>query len=228
MNDRLSGNRKVGSFDLSGMAGFHQQALAWAATFPLCTFLDSNQYSEDAFQRYSQLVAVGEEVTIFSRPGYSSFEQLKIWCKTHEDWLFGYLSYDLKNEVEHLQSANHDALQWPEILFFQPQIILEIKGEQLTIHSVLDEPEELFQKIQKHFVVKEQGAIIRPEIRARMPKDDYLRSVEAIRQHIIAGDVYEMNFCQEFFAENYKVDPFLLFQKLNAIAKAPFSAFFIC
>jgi para-aminobenzoate synthetase component 1 len=59
----------------------------------------------------------------------------------------------------------------------------------------------------------------------RTAKPDYLAAVEAIRQHIIAGDVYEMNLCQEFFAEQARIEPQTVFERLNARTKAPFAAF---
>ena len=40
------------------------------------------------------------------------------------------------------------------------------------------------------------------------------------------GDVYEMNFCQEFLVDKNNVDPFNLFLKLNDYSKSPFSSFY--
>ena len=45
-------------------------------------------------------------------------------------------------------------------------------------------------------------------------------------EHIHKGDMYEANFCMEFFAENAIINPLEKFQKLNKISKAPFSVFF--
>ncbi|MCK6695206.1 MAG: anthranilate synthase component I family protein, partial [Thermoanaerobaculia bacterium] len=62
----------------------------------------------------------------------------------------------------------------------------------------------------------------------RLPKPGYLDTVDAIRRHIIEGDLYEMNLCQEFYAENAVIDPLQTFRRLNGLARAPFSAYLRC
>ncbi|NLF41175.1 MAG: anthranilate synthase component I family protein, partial [Bacteroidales bacterium] len=47
-----------------------------------------------------------------------------------------------------------------------------------------------------------------------------------VKDHIQKGDIYEMNFCMEFFAENCFIDPFESYLRLNDISPAPFSAFY--
>ncbi|MFK7809179.1 MAG: anthranilate synthase component I family protein [Saprospiraceae bacterium] len=203
-----------------------QKTLAWAANFPLCTALDSNNYQKDKYHRYDQLIAVGERPTLKNEAGKSSFEQLKNWHLENEDWLFGYLSYDLKNEVEDLSSENKNRLQWPDMFFYQPSVVLAFNENELNVQSLEEEPDEVLRQIENFELSEKEEPIATPDIKSGMSKSYYLESVEAIRQHIIDGDIYEMNFCQEFFAEHYEVDPFLLFRKLNDIAKAPFSTFF--
>lgn len=39
------------------------------------------------------------------------------------------------------------------------------------------------------------------------------------------GDIYEMNFCQEFYDENANIDPWETYKRLNAFSPAPFSCF---
>ena len=53
-----------------------------------------------------------------------------------------------------------------------------------------------------------------------------MQNVRKIKDHIIAGDLYEMNYCQEFYAPNVKIYPFQLFPKLNRMTRAPFAAFY--
>jgi len=53
----------------------------------------------------------------------------------------------------------------------------------------------------------------------------YSKSSGPILKHIQRGDIYEVNFCQEFYAENSDIDPVKTFQNLNSISKAPFSSY---
>ncbi len=64
-----------------------------------------------------------------------------------------------------------------------------------------------------------------PSLQARMPKADYLRAVEAVREDILNGEVYELNLCQEFYAEGVALDPADVFERLNAASPAPFAGF---
>jgi len=226
MKKQTASTRQTTLFDLRELPDFRSKAVAWAATFPLCTVLDSNNYQKDKQHRYDQLIAVGAEVTLRANSDGRSFENLKEWHEKEEDWLFGYLAYDLKNEVEELVSENKNILQWPDMLFFQPAVVLTVKGDQLAIHSLELTPEEVLNEVCSFIVVESNELVSKPQIQNGMTKDYYLQSVAAVREHIVAGDIYEMNLCQEFFAENYEVDPLLLFQKLNAISKAPFATFF--
>ena len=64
------------------------------------------------------------------------------------------------------------------------------------------------------------------KIQQRIPKENYLQRVSKILEHIHQGDIYEANFCMEFFAENATIDPIEKFIKLNEISQPPFAVFF--
>jgi para-aminobenzoate synthetase component 1 len=64
-----------------------------------------------------------------------------------------------------------------------------------------------------------------PALRARLPKADYLRAVKAIREDILNGEVYELNLCQEFYAENVALEPVDIFWQLMQASPAPFAGF---
>lgn len=49
--------------------------------------------------------------------------------------------------------------------------------------------------------------------------------METILEHIKRGDIYEVNFCQEFYAENATINPAAVYQHLNDISEPPFASF---
>ncbi|MEC7262982.1 MAG: anthranilate synthase component I family protein, partial [Bacteroidota bacterium] len=63
------------------------------------------------------------------------------------------------------------------------------------------------------------------KIKMRIHKDTYFEKANSFLQHIHRGDIYEANFCQEFYAENSTIDPIAVYQKLNAISEPPFAVF---
>ncbi|MEK7256166.1 MAG: anthranilate synthase component I family protein, partial [Bacteroidota bacterium] len=173
-------------------------------------------------------IAVGAASQLTLREEKGAFEALRKFAEETQDWLFGYLTYDLKNDVENLTSSHFDGIGFPALHFFQPVYLLEIFADQVVIHSKAESPEMLFQKINRPVSTSSANRSGLPQkiLAPRIPKPDYLATVQAIRQHILRGDIYEMNFCQEFFTQNAELDPAAIFHRLSRLAKAPFSAFY--
>ncbi len=198
------------------------KALAWAQAFPYVCYLDSNQYPNDNWRKYDALLAIGHKPALVFEAGQpgNAFEQLKTLHQQH-DWLFGYLSYDLKNQVERLQSEHTDTIAMPELLFFVPETVLAFHAGQIQVLKGDASVIELIENYQ-HTPGPSSGAV---DLMPRMPKVQYLAQVEKVREHIIAGDVYELNLCQAFEAFEVQLDPLRAFQNLNAISQPPFAAF---
>ena len=132
-----------------------------------------------------------------------SLEDLKSQLKNINSKAFGYLSYDLKNELEDLKSNNSDKLNFDSLFFFEG-------------------------KNQTNFDVGDLNPIpINTQVKfdCDWSKEDYIKTVKEIQNHIIQGDIYEMNFCIEFYAKNVKISPFDLYLKLNKVSPTPFSSF---
>jgi len=202
-----------------------QQLLQWADQFQEVVFLDSNDYHQQ-YSGYDCVLAV-DAFTSIKTDYHNAFEELMQYQQLANDWLFGYLSYDLKNDTEKLQSANFDGLDFPDLFFFQPKKLFLLKGNQLEIQylRLCDyEIEHDFNEVQNY----PQSAINNPSltIRQRITKEDYVSKVNKMLGHIHRGDIYEANFCMEFYAEDAQIEPIVTYRKLNNISKPPFAAFF--
>lgn len=212
---------------ISNPKEFQAQLLHWTQSFREIVFLDSNSFSKE-LSRYDVVVAV-DAFTSLKTDYYNAFEDLKQYQQTTKDWLFGYLSYDLKNDVEELDSSNYDELQFPDLYFFQPKKLFLLKGNQLEIgylNSCDDEVEVDFSDIQNG--LRTQGSRVAAPLRIeqRISKLDYITKVNEMLEHIHRGAIYEANFCIEFYAENACINPIEKFQELNEISQAPFTVFF--
>ena len=111
------------SFQITDLKQFKEQLLAWAQQFDEVIWLDSNQYPN---QDYEALLAV-EAFTAIKTDAFDAFKDLEEYQQTTKDWIFGYLSYDLKNDIEPLKSKNFDGLHFPDLYFFQPHQLLNYK-----------------------------------------------------------------------------------------------------
>lgn len=211
---------------ISNPEQFKQQLLGWSQQFREVVFLDSNSYPQE-YSSFDCLVAV-DAFTSLKTDLHNAFEDLKQYQQTTKDWLFGYLSYDLKNDIEPLKSSNFDGLYFPDLFFFQPKKILILKENQLEIKYLFfcdDEVEQDFEEI-IHSKNDSFDTLDKVKVKQRISKELYLEKVTKMLEHIHAGDMYEANFCMEFYAENAVINPLEKFQKLNQISKAPFSVFF--
>ena len=211
--------------DLSNPDLFKQQLLSWAQQFSEIVFLDSNSYPQNK-SNYEFLLAV-DSFTSIKTDFQNAFEDLNQYQQITKDWLFGYLSYDLKNDTEGLQSQNFDGLSFPDLYFFQPKKLFLFKENQLEIHYLNmcdDEIEEDFENI-VNFQIDNLAISNSIQIQQRIPKKIYLEKISKMLEYINNGDIYEANFCMEFFAK-CKINPIDKFQKLNAISKPPFAVFF--
>ncbi|MBE0391846.1 anthranilate synthase component I family protein [Flavobacterium sp. PL002] len=212
--------------DIAHLANFKKQLLIWAQQFQEVSFLDSNDYQQD-YSSYDCILAV-DAFTAIKTDSYNAFDDLKQYQQTTKDWIFGYLSYDLKNDVEQLQSNNFDGLDFPELFFFQPKKIFLIKGqtvEMVYLNMCDDEVDEDFLTIQ-NTTIYETLTVDKVNITARVSKEEYLDKITKLLKHINHGDCYEANFCMEFYAENATIEPLDSYFKLNEISKPPFAVFF--
>ena len=64
------------------------------------------------------------------------------------------------------------------------------------------------------------------ELQAKTSKLNYIHQVEKIKKQIQLGNVYEINYCIEFFCDEVELDPLFTFISLQAIAKAPYAILF--
>ena len=211
--------------DIAAFPYFTNQLLHWSNQFRELVLLDSNAYHRK-YSSYDAVVAV-DAFTSIKTDYENAFQDLHQYQSQTKDWLFGYLSYDLKNDTEELQSNNFDGLTFPDLFFFQPKKLFLIKGNQLEmqyLHICDDEIESDFEEITSISPITYYPLPI--TINQRISKENYLLKVSKMLEHIQRGDIYEANFCMEFYAENAKIDPLEMYHKLNAISEAPFAVYF--
>lgn len=202
------------------------QLLSWAAQFEEVAWLDSNAYQQK-HGSYQAILAV-DAFTAIKTDYHNGFEKLDEYQQITNDWLFGYLSYDLKNNVERLTSKNFDGLDFPDLYFFQPKKVFLFSETEVELHylaMVDDEMEEDWKEILTMDSSEEANTSEEVKIKLRTSKDSYAEKVGEMLQHIERGDIYEANFCQEFYAEDTKINPEQVFLSLNEISKPPFATY---
>lgn len=217
---------------LLNVSEFKNQLLLWSQQFREVVFLDNNStYNQNQNYSTHDYVLAVDAFTSIKTDYVNSFQDLHQYQSQTKDWLFGYLSYDLKNDIEDLKSNNYDGLEFPDLFFFQPKKLFLVKDNQLEIHYLKmcdDEIDADFKEISLKDVnfTTQIDTPKKVTVKQRISKENYLSKVEKILEHIHRGDIYEANFCMEFFAEEATINPLEIYQKLNNISEPPFAVFF--
>ncbi|MFV9551253.1 aminodeoxychorismate synthase component I [Algibacter sp. PT7-4] len=217
-------------YTFDDIENFKTQLLNWAQQFNDVVWLDSNPSSNKTAQkyyRYDAILAV-DAFTSIKTDYHKGFDKLKEYQNLVNDWVFGYLTYDLKNDIETLTSKNHDGLEFSDLCFFQPKKVFLINDNKVEIQYlkfVDDEIDDDLFNIKRNTPVAKGHVYSDIKIKLRIHKDEYFDRVNAMLEHIHRGDIYEANFCQEFYAENTQINALETYKKLNRISKPPFASF---
>ena len=197
--------------------------LNFGKKFGIFCFLDNHGYASDT--AYECLAGAGliDSVTADETPGLYKLDQFQ---RKNREWIFGHMAYDVKNEIENFESSNPDGIQFPNIHFFVPEIVLILKKKELQIGMP---PGYDTRKIYDEIIccMQPELSCYNPvSLKSTFPHDEYIDAVKKLQQHILRGDCYEINFCQEFYASNAIIDPPGVYQKLSTLSPNPFAAFY--
>ncbi len=212
-------------FTVSSTDNFKTKLLMWAQQSETIIWLDSNKYN----QKYSSFdcVLAIDEFTSIKTDYHNAFYKLKEYQSNTKDYIFGYISYDAKNDVEKLTSNNFDGLGFDDLYFFQPKKLIFIKDNTIEFNYLKMIDNQIYTDFE---IIKKQSKINieiqnNINIKLRIHKDEYHKKINDILEHIHRGDIYETNFCQEFYAENTTINPLNVYNHLNEISESPFATF---
>lgn len=202
---------------------FIAKALIWSKTLsPVCLF-QSNAFA-DPYSKLDFLLAAGTNAEFSANVG-TAFQGLEEFRDRHfRTWMPGFLGYELKNEIEQLGSRHENVLDFPDIYFFVPKVIIQSTDVGIRIEA--DQPDIVFTDIINtrvdQFITFNQG-----DIQPRMNRLEYLDAFDQLQRHIKKGDIYEANLCQEFYGADFHLEnPETFYLTLNHISPTPFSCYF--
>lgn len=191
--------------------------LNWAKQFNIFCYLDNQQYNNE---EYECLLAVN---AIRFIDGHSPFKEIDNFLSHSKTWTFGHLSYNLLHKSQLTTGTKKDRIGFPDFFFFQPEILIILKKNSLTIYA--PDTDDVFAKLtaEKIIIEQENNPI---NLKQGITKEEYLSIIQQLKVHILRGDCYEINFCQEFFADKVSLHPTTLFQNLLELSPTPFSAYY--
>ena len=229
------------TFSISDFKEMKQKVLSWVQQFDTFCFLDNHQYQIEPHTEECLLAAdirrqikadagtaIKQLQDFIDETNYRSDPDNTGCCnEAHTGrWLFGHLGYDLKNEVEGFTSSKESGIQFPDLFFFEPEIIIRLSKSEMVIEA--DDPHKIFQDIKDITSIESSmvAADVPPKIQNRISKEEYIGTIKKLQEHILRGDCYEINYCQDFFAQNAIIDPVAVYKKLSTVSPNPFSALY--
>lgn len=213
------------TFPVDNFIDIKIKMLNWANQFSIFCLLDNHLYNFEQ-PAFECLLAAGCKRKIAITPG-DVFKKIKQFKKQEDEWLFGHIGYDVKNEIEELSSNSFDGIGFPDIYFFVPEIVIQLHEKEMQFFCEdAATAEQIFLAIQLCSTAPLRAAANPLFICSRMSKELYINTVKKLQDHILRGDCYEINFCQEFFAERSQINPVEVYKKLALISPNPFAALY--
>ena len=161
--------------------------------------------------------------------------------------VFGYLGYDMVREMERLAPAKPDPIGVPEALLMRPTVMVvfdsvrdeisvvtpvrpvagELGGDAAAlayaaaIGRLAAVVETLSGGLPHDATTSRAGAATRVDPRSNTEPERYLAMVEAAKEYIRAGDIFQVVLSQRFSAR-FELPPFALYRGLRRVNPAPF------
>lgn len=198
--------------------------LNWSRRFNIFCFLDNSNYALEG-NAFECLLAAGCKRSVSVTKG-DALKSVQDFYDENKEWLFGHLGYDILSEKSSVMHSTDNEVDFGDGFFFIPEILLRLQHNELIIESGHPFPQTVFDQIneQESFFTKSATTDIAFE--KGISKDRYTSIIKSLKEHILRGDCYEINFCQHFFAHNVLIDPFYFYHWLSTISPNPFGAFY--
>jgi para-aminobenzoate synthetase component 1 len=145
-----------------------------------------------------------------------------------KDWKFGFITYDYKNKIEALQSNHPDEIKFPEQHFFTPEILFKMKSTEVEVfyeNGLYNDTDIESIMMEIDLVLISDNKPPKIKMTPRIRKEGYIENVQKLKEHIQLGDIYEVNYCQEYFAEEAEINPVAIYLALNKKSPTPYSCF---
>lgn len=209
-------------FELKNSSEFYQKTNYWADRFShFCSF--SPSYQGYPYGTFPHVVGAGAHFILKSSES-NNFDTLRNYVRENSDWLFGHFGYDLKNEIEDLTSQNPERIHFPAITFFRPLHLIHFESNGVSIETPAN-PKIIFNEI-INIKIPDTTDHSSIQVKADCTRQQYITTVEALRKHIEEGDVYEINYCINYFANKASIKPVELFSRLIQLSPNPFSVLY--
>lgn len=148
------------------------------------------------------------------------WKALADFYEEQKGWLFGYLGYDLKNNIERLSSNNRDPIEAPDLYFMVPGVLIRFNHRKNFVEFIKGDPPK-----DEEAPLSHKDNLNFSSLNYTVTRDNYLVCIEEAKRRIAEGDFYELNLSHQLIAD-FEGDPYSLYRKMREVGPVPFGAFF--
>lgn len=195
-----------------------------ASHFNIFCFLDNNGYQNET-PAFGCMLALGASRQLTMHHG-AGFDSLKKFYDLHPSWLFGHLGFALKGETTGVINKKKAVDHFSDGFFFEPEILIELSGNRLSISTHRDDVIQVFNAIDSEEIEEQDFPKSSVVLNPVMPKEEYLDAIDMLKQLLHRGDCYEINYCHYFVGQNANINPIQTFLKLTQVSPSPFAALY--
>ncbi|UWQ15601.1 anthranilate synthase component I [Aliiroseovarius sp. M344] len=237
MLESVTGGEVRGRYSIVGM----KPDLIWECRGDQARINRKARFDADAFE-----VMDGNPLDSFRAVLAESQIELPADLPAASAGLFGYLGYDMIRLVEHLPDVNPDPLGLPDAMMMRPSVVAVldgVKGEVTLVspafvgsgltakaayaqaaERVMDALRDLDRAIPGETRDLGEARALGPLV-SNFNKPDYLAAVEAAKDYIRAGDIFQVVPSQRW-TQNFPLPPFALYRSLRRTNPSPFMFYF--
>jgi len=144
---------------------------------------------------------------------------------------FGYLGYDLKNQLENLKNGKKTFINLPNLWMINFELVIEFDHDKKRTHLITKDAfghkvaiQKIINDVEFQHRIQQQHIIT---IKSNFTKSAYLKKLKTIQTKIENGEIYQANLTRKFFGKFTKKpkNPFEFFLKLNRASPANYSSF---
>lgn len=152
--------------------------------------------------------------------------------------IIGYMAYNAIEDIHPIKIRHEKKIPNYQFMFSKLVVALDHLKHQLIIISNLIDPKEsdyetemaliesVYKQLQTELIVKNEPTRQMPKIlfKSNFKKENYVSAVERAKEHIVAGDIFQVVLSQKFTAKA-KIDGFDLYRNLRKENPAPYLSY---
>lgn len=148
--------------------------------------------------------------------------------KCQEKW-FGYLSYELAQDLEKLPKTTKSPINLPKIWLINFAVILQFNHDKKILTAFFDDDKNLTKALKYKAKPQQAFKVKVKNIASNFSNQSYLNEIDNIKNMIKKGDFYQTNLTRKFFGKldikESSRSYFSMFKKLCKLSPANYSAF---